>query len=261
MVRKILAAALLAAVWPATAWAWGGEGHRIVAAVAQSQLSPAARVAVGRLLALESGATLEGVSTWADEARSPTTARWHYVNIDRQAACRYVAERDCPGGQCVVEAIRRQSAILSSAASAEARLQALKFVVHLVADVHQPLHAGYADDRGGNQYQVQAFGRGTNLHAVWDSGLIEAWPEGTRALRDSAGRIGAAAGVAIEPERWAEESCRIVASADFYPAGHKIDPVYTARWMRVVPERLATAGQRLAAVLNAALSHRSDDRE
>lgn len=257
MVRMIVASAALWAAVPVQAWAWGGEGHRIVAAIAQTQLSPGARMEIGQLLAQEPGATLESISTWADEVRSPSTARWHYVNIERQAACNYSVQRDCAGDQCVVEAIRRQSAVLASPASSGARLQALKYLVHLVADVHQPLHAGHADDRGGNQYQVQTGGHGTNLHALWDSGLIDAWPGGVQELRLSATRQAAAipAVTAIEPERWAEESCRIVASADFYPSGHKVDATYTARWMRVLPDRLALAGQRLAALLNATLTH------
>ena len=257
MVRTILAGALLWAALPAQTWAWGGEGHRIVAAVAQAQLLPGVRLEVDQLLALEPGATLESISTWADEVRSPATARWHYVNIERQAACSYSTQRDCADGQCVVEAIRRQSAVLSSSAPSQARLQALKYLIHLVADVHQPLHAGFASDRGGNEYQVHVAGRGTNLHALWDSGLIDAWPGGVQELRLSAVRQTASlpAITAIEPEQWAEESCRIVTSADFYPAGHKVDAAYTARWMRVLPDRLAPAGQRLAALLNATMTH------
>lgn len=82
-------------------------------------------------------------------------------------------DRKCSDGNCVVEAINRQLEVLKSNAPAEKRLTALKYVVHLVADVQQPLHAGYAKDRGGNNYQLQAFMRGSNLHALWGVGLIK----------------------------------------------------------------------------------------
>jgi hypothetical protein len=146
-----------------------------------------------------------------------------------------------------------RSAILASKAPASERLEALKFVVHLVADVHQPLHAGYADDKGGNLYQVQAFGHGSNLHAAWDSGLIEAWPGGAGALRSSALKASTTLSMATEPERWAEESCRLVAEEGFHPSARKIDAVYTARAWPVVQDRLVGAGWRLAALLNHAL--------
>jgi hypothetical protein len=149
-----------------TAHAWGTEGHQVIASLAERQLTPAARAEVNSLLALEPGETLVSISTWADEHRSPQTAAWHYVNFPRDS-CTYDANRDCPVGKCVIEAINRQADILRSSAPDEKRLTALKYLVHLVADVHQPLHAGYRDDKGGNLYQLQTFMRGSNLHARW----------------------------------------------------------------------------------------------
>jgi len=154
--------------------AWGSEGHQVIALIAQSQLTPKARGEVDRLLKLEPGATLDSVSTWADEHRNPSTAPWHYVNFPRET-CVYEQARDCPDGKCVVGAIERQSKILAFATTDEERLAALKFLVHFVGDVHQPLHAGYLDDKGGNTYQLQAFMRGTNLHALWDTVIIRSF--------------------------------------------------------------------------------------
>jgi hypothetical protein len=165
-----LALALLSAT-PSVALAWGSEGHQRIAEVAADLLTPAARAEALRLLALEPGSTLASISTWADEIRTPSTARWHYVNFER-GACSYEAARECPEGQCVVGALDAQLQLLARGGDDIERLKALKWVVHLVADVHQPLHAAFGDDRGGNTFQVQAFGRGSNLHAVWDGGLI-----------------------------------------------------------------------------------------
>lgn len=248
-------ATVLALMSPLSGGAGGGDGHRIVAALAERQLSAPARAEVNRLLALEPGATMASVSTWADESRAPSTSAWHYVNLPRDgaAACTYLADTSCIDGHCVVDAIERQSAVLRSKAPDDVRLKALKYVVHFVADVHQPLHGGFADDRGGNQFQIQAFGRGTNLHALWDSGLIEQWPGGAPALLEEAGAVKNSAAGSRAPGRWAEESCRIVASDGFYPGGHKYDAGYTVLWAPVLMERLATAGNRLAVVLNEVL--------
>ncbi|PTT92483.1 endonuclease, partial [Pelomonas sp. HMWF004] len=135
------------------AHAWGAEGHRLIAELAQDQLTPAARAQVARILEQEPGATMASISTWADEVRSRETAAWHYVNPP-EGSCSYEPARDCPGGDCVVEAINAQAAILKSKAPDAVRLSALKWVVHLVGDVHQPLHAGFKGDKGGNLYQV-----------------------------------------------------------------------------------------------------------
>jgi nuclease S1 len=199
------------------------------------------------LLALEPGATLASISTWADETRNKTTAPWHYVNFPRDK-CIYDAARDCPDGQCVVGAIDKQLAVLASNASDDKRLVALKYIVHLVADIHQPLHAGYADDRGGNTSQVQAFGRGTNLHALWDSGLIENMRLDAAAMTTKLQAMPVAAGY-FDAARVAEESCRIVGAPGFYPE-RKIGVDYVERFGPVMEQRLAAAGARLAAILN-----------
>jgi hypothetical protein len=135
----------LLALCASSALAWGKVGHQVVSILAVAQLSNNARAEVDRLLALEPGATLESISTWADEHRNPATANWHYLNFPR-GNCSFEVERDCPDGGCVVAAIDRQLKVLKSTSSDESKLKALKYVVHFVADVHQPLHAGFGDD-------------------------------------------------------------------------------------------------------------------
>lgn len=178
------------------------------------------------------------------------------MNLPRDSGCRYEAGRSCIQGLCVVGALERQIERLHSGDSDVERLKALKYVVHLVADVHQPLHAGFADDRGGNKFQVQASGRGTNLHAVWDSALVEHWPGGQLALRAAVEKHAAAGDAATAPARWAEESCATVLAQGFYPARHRLDERYAERWRPTLVEQLAKASARLAAVLNQTLSTR-----
>lgn len=252
-VRAAITAALLAAVAAGpSAWAFGGVGHRLIAELAESQLTPAARAEATRLLALEPGATLASVSTWADENRSLGTAAWHYVNFPRGEPCQYQAARLCIEGNCVVGALEKQVALLASAASDAERLVALKYVVHLVADVHQPLHAGYFDDRGGNSYQLQAFDRGTNLHSLWDTGMAINWPGGEAAFKQAV-QAAPAPKEQGAPALWAEESCRIVGQEGFYPEKRTLEPAYPQRWGATVAQRVQAASQRLATVLNTVL--------
>lgn len=245
-------ALIVGAICTEMAMAWGGDGHRLVADFASARLSMPAKSEIDRLLTLEPGANLATISTWADEVRAPTTAPWHYVNFPRDTGCHYEAATLCAGGSCVVSAIDRQVAVLASKAPDEQRLKALKYVVHFVGDVHQPLHAGYADDRGGNSYQLQAFGRSTNLHGLWDSGLIVNWPGGLPSVR-AAMEAEALVDVKLNTAAWAEESCRTVAADGFYPSAHKLQSEYATAWSGTLAQRLAAAGQRLAAVLNSAL--------
>lgn len=230
-------------------YAWGSQGHQVVAGLALAQLTPKARAEVDRLLAQEPGETLVSISTWADEHKNPTTARWHYVNFPRDS-CSFDAVRDCPDGQCRVAAIERQTAVLVSNASDEKRLNALKYLVHLIGDVYQPLHAGYLDDKGGNKYQLQAFMRGSILHALWDSGIIKSRAEDTDAMTARLLKRR----TAFEFRKWsavraAEQSCRIVGVPGFYPV-RRVGQDYIDRFTPVLERQLTAAGTALAAVLN-----------
>lgn len=257
-----LTVALATSLAAPDAHAWGELGHRIVGHLAEARLTPAARAEVARLLAGEAEPTLAGVSTWADRLRDAPpaddpelgrrTSTWHYVNL-AEDGCRYDAARDCPDGNCVVGAIERQVATLRDRTQpAEARLRALKFVVHFVGDVHQPLHAGFAHDKGGNDFQVQFRGEGSNLHRVWDSGLLRAAGHEEHdlvaKLRADATRVALAT-----PAAWAEASCRVAVQDGFYPAKRTLDDAYTRTWMPTVDAQLGAAGWRLADVLNDAL--------
>ena len=148
--------------------------------------------------------------------------------------------------------LQKQTKVLASNAPDETRLSALKYVIHFVGDVHQPLHAGYLDDKGGNTYQLQAFMRGSNLHALWDSGIIKnmnATPEvlSVRLPKNSVTMTGD-----FNPARAAEESCRIVGQKDFY-SSRKIGMDYIEQYKPVLEHRLLVSGKRLPAVLNGVL--------
>lgn len=260
-VPVLLAVALLAL--PPAALAWGRLGHRLVGAMAESALTPAARAKVDALLAGEPEPSLAGVSTWPDEVRDTDawkhTWRWHFVNFPRGGDCDYAPARDCPDGDCVVAAIDRQLAVLADASTPrERRVEALKFVVHFVGDIHQPLHAGYADDKGGNDFQINYRRRGSNLHTAWDSWILETesddfdvWMQ-----RLAAGPLPLSERDAVArnpPARWAEESCRIVREPGFYPPRALIGPSYFDAWRPLAEQRLRQAAARLAQALNRTL--------
>jgi hypothetical protein len=259
-----LAAALALALLPVPAHAWGPLGHRLVALLAWDDLTPDVRRQIDALLQGEPEPTLAGIARWADDLRENDpvlgrkTSRWHFVNIGEHD-CAYDERRDCPGGNCVVEAIRTQTAILADTRRPRAeRLQALKFVVHFVGDVHQPLHAGYGHDKGGNDVQVQFNGRGTNLHSLWDGRMLMAtgrsetdYLRHLRALpRPPLGAI------ALPPPAadWAEHSCRVATQPGFYPRRARLDPQYVDQHLPIAERQLRAGGAALAAVLNQALA-------
>jgi hypothetical protein len=151
----------------------GSEGHEIVAVIAEIHLSDTARRRVKELL--PQATTLAEASTWPDKAgrQIPDMDAYRYINFPKDANA-YDQQRDCRLRNCVIEAIAWYLQVLKSpdAPRSEKRI-ALRFVAHLVGDIHQPLHAGFAEDRGGNSVDVRFNGRRENLHSLWDTALVE----------------------------------------------------------------------------------------
>jgi hypothetical protein len=255
VVAVVAALAMTLSCAPA-AFAWGPLGHRIVARLAEAQLTPRAWAEAQKLLALRGARHLSDVANWADDLRDADpalfrrTKRMHFVNFHSRQ-CHYDPPRDCSDGECVVAAIEKYSAILANRANHPARrAEALAFVVHFVGDVHQPLHAGYRDDAGGNDYQVRWRGHGTNLHRVWDSLMLDSThlsaAQFTRKLRVRRTPIATGG----TPDEWAEESCRIDRDDGVYPRARFIDQAYVQRELPIAEQRLRQAGARLAVLLN-----------
>ncbi len=257
----------LAAAPGRPAWAWGRNGHRAAARLAESRLTPEARAIIRDLL--EPGESLADASTWADEnARSiPGSGPWHYVNVPITAKA--YSGRDCRGGNCVVAKIAEFRKILADPSAPKARRRmALRYVVHLVEDVHQPLHVGDRRDRGGNALQLQFFrDENTNLHQVWDSGLLRQGfrneREVTNALFDLAREPEAQGWLKGGVEDWANESLEAARQAYAIPgsrnqlqSGARIGREYQDANLPVAVERLAKAGMRLSEVLNHDLAGR-----
>jgi hypothetical protein len=257
---------LLLAV-PGLVHAWGSDGHSIVAEIAQRRLDAGARAQVEALLG--PGHSLASEATWADDVRNarPETFNWHFVDIP-VADSGYDAAAVCPPtpkGDCVVAEIERLRSQLKCGGE-EARREALKFAVHFIADLHQPMHT-VAEEMGANgikvDYEVQGLRcpkctpRRTqdNLHAVWDTSLIAStvWGWGAYLTRlegwlASDAARGADAGT---PRDWALEAH--AEAQRMWPllrGDRLVDDAYYKAALPVVDRQLARAGLRLARFLN-----------
>jgi hypothetical protein len=238
----------------------------VIAEFAERHLNPAAKEAIAGLL--EPGESLADASTWADDHRRelPKTAPWHDGDVPLEAP-RYDDRfaGDEPAKGFIVPKIREFKAILKDRSRPqEERRFALRFLVHLVEDLHMPLHVGENHDKGGNNLQVRWFDRGSNLHRVWDSGIIDragrgedGWLADLVEMDTPLDRSDAEAGTV---EDWARESLLAARAAYQDPAtgrrimpGAKLGDAYQQTNLPVVKQRLYQAGVRLAMVLNEVL--------
>jgi hypothetical protein len=262
MCRAQLFAGLFLALTAVTpAWAWGPQGHEVVALIASQHLSVGARTEVARLLGGK--AMMVHDSNWADEIRDRRrdTSAWHYVDIPLGARG-YDPRRDCPNGDCVVAQIEKDRRVLANRRLGDGpRREAMRFLIHLVADLHQPLHAGDNDDRGGNQVRVSIGRTRATLHRIWDGEVVEALGRDSttvverieRGLSPSERKSWAAG----TPSQWANEA-HAIARDRIYPqlAGRRelrLPRDYAWRQAEITRMQLARAGLRLASVLNRAL--------
>jgi hypothetical protein len=264
ILRAALLTVLLAATPLSEAASWGASGHSIIAEIAQRKLHPQAIRKIRELLGRD--VSLASIASWADELvlLRPNTANWHFVNIPYDAVS-YDPARDCkdtPKGDCVINAIARaRSLLVDRTASKRQRAEALMLLIHLIGDVHQPLHTADRNDAGGSRVGVMFFDRPMSLHAVWDYGIIERrtldWGEYVRYLEQCWLR-----GQDINalqrgrPVDWALEAHRAAVDVAYVSLEDlKLSLPYYQRSLAVVDRQLALAGIRLARVLNEAFGY------
>ncbi len=259
--RKIpLSLFFLIVMLPSFALAWGPAGHRMVATLAETQVDAKTHTEIQHLLGILGASSLADIANWADEMRSDpaqrelsrSTSRLHYINFS-DSRCHYEPAKICADGQCVVAAINHYAGVLGDRSATDAtRADALRYLVHFVGDAHQPLHAGYRSDRGGNNHQVRFNGKGSNLHAIWDSQVLASrhlrWTD--YALRLERLKVS---DDDQDPVDWAEQSCRITGDEDFYPRGRTIDKAYLDRMRPIAEQQICLAGKRLADLLDRTL--------
>ena len=233
---------------------WGSTGHRVIGIVAQNHLTPKAAKQVNAILG---GMSLAFVSTYADEIRSDNQynhlAPWHYVNLDPNT--RYSQALKNPKGD-IVTAIQTCIEILKTPTSSqEDKAFYLKLLVHFVGDIHQPLHVGRKEDKGGNSIDLFWFGKRTNLHRLWDTNLIEHYNMSFTELAANLPKPSPAQKAAIMTAPlldWLDQSQDLAnVIYDTTPKGAGLGYVYHYQNFETVRKQLLAAGLRLAATLNA----------
>jgi len=284
--RKIALSAALLCLFGTQAFAWGPEGHSIVAEIAQRRLSPKAERMVKHLLG--KGGSLSSIASWADNIRffRPATANWHFVDIPL-ASTAYDPARDCKpdtkNGDCVIAELDRLRNDLRCGKDDAEKAEALKFAVHFVGDIHQPLHT-VLEEGGGNGIAVDVFMRGikncsgkcepqhlaSNFHKAWDEDLIHniVWDWGAYVDRLEGGWLKSADAKTEAADRspighasfvkWAEETHKdAIVVWNKRPADNVLTDQYLTDVLPVIDNRLAIAGLRLAHFLNQAYASKS----
>jgi hypothetical protein len=231
---------------------WGFKGHRAVATIAQKHLTSNTAYVVSAYL---KGEAMSDVATWADENRNPKTAPWHYLNLplglSHEAFVRVVSQSD---NNVYTAILKTEAGLKDKNLSADAKNEALKYLIHLVGDAHQPMHVSRKEDKGGNTIQLRFDNKGTNLHSLWDSRLID--HEGLSEqdivkTYDVANPAQIRQWQSDSPMEWLWESYQI--SSELYAQvkpGKDIDEAYYQKYIPVIRKRIDQAGIRLAGELN-----------
>ncbi|HTM99903.1 MAG TPA: S1/P1 nuclease [Pedobacter sp.] len=243
---------------PFTSGAWGVLGHRIVGEVADQYINAKTRKAIQQLLGTES---LAMAANWADFIKSDTSynylSNWHYVNLPADLTKPAVFSfLESESGPNIYNKLNEMITVLKNQKStAEQKKLALRMVIHLVGDLHQPMHTARKEDLGGNKVQLTWFGEKSNLHRVWDEGLIDfqqlSYTEYTKAINHPS---------SAEFTAWQKTSLKECVFESYeicnkvYATGIKNDDKLSYRynfdWIGTVNQQLLKGGVRLAKILN-----------
>lgn len=235
-------------------YAWSQKGHDVTAYIAEKHLTPAAAAAVDSIL---DGMSMVYWANWLDNASHTLqyayTKTWHYKNIDEGE--RYEEAQANPAGDITTAVKAQLETLADKSATAEQHNLAMKILVHLMGDMHQPMHLGRAKDLGGNRIKVKFFGNDKNLHSVWDSSLPEyahkwsysEWQEQIDRLSPEKQEAEIAGWI----DDWAKETMK--AASDVYrltPSGSPMSYDAVAYWTPTVEKQFLRGGLRLAHLLN-----------
>ncbi len=234
-------------------YAWGPTGHRVTGEIAEQHLSKKAKKKIDALL---NGDSLALISTYGDDIKSDRKYRkyspWHYVNIPfGKTYEEYPKNKEGD----IVYGIEKSIEVLENPNSShEDKVFYLKMLVHFIGDLHQPLHVGIGEDKGGNDFQVRWFNDGTNLHRVWDSQMINSFQMNYTELTANAKRLPKAEKAAIQSGDymdWLYDSRALM--EDIYEnteVGEKLGYDYMYKYMDTMRFQLQKGGLRLATLLN-----------
>jgi hypothetical protein len=248
---KRFAAIVLTVCFVCQSYGWGATGHRVTGMIAESYLNKKAKKKIEALLGQES---LAMASTWMDDIRSDSTydyaSDFHWVTVENGST--YQQSNKNPHGDVIMTIERIIRELKSGKLDRNTEIQDLKFLVHLIGDIHQPLHVGCCDDQGGNKIQVKWFGGNSNLHRVWDSDIIDGTKLSYTELAQSLGRPDDATIKRYQSSSvhdWAKEA--MTHRQQVYNIGNgNLGYKYSYQNLPLIRERLLAAGIRIAGVLN-----------
>lgn len=252
--RKNILLSLLSIIGVLNGFAWGQKGHDVVAYIAEQHLTPTTKAVVDSIL---NGQSMVYWSNWLDNAshtqKYSYTKTWHYKNID--AGVKYEEAPVHPQGDVVTGIYKQLEVLNSDKSTKQESALALKMLIHLVGDMHQPMHMGHKSDLGGNKWVVKYFNRDNNLHSVWDSSLVESAHKWSytewQAQIDRASEEFQSELVKGDIIDWAKETHQL--ATDVYnktPQDYKISYDYIAEWTPTIEIQLLRGGLRLAHLLN-----------
>jgi len=232
---------------------WGATGHRSIGKIAEDYLQNKTKRKIAELL---DGQSLALVSTFGDDIKSDKRYNkfytWHYVNMPFDLS--YEDSEKNPEGDLVAGIEKCKSVIKDENATKEDKAFYLKMLVHLIGDLHQPMHIGRKEDKGGNTIQVQWFNKGTNLHRVWDSDMINHFNMTYTELAKNANKISKEQvkflqkGTTVD---WANETHKLaIKTYATVEVGDKLGYKYVYKNFGLVRSQLQVGGIRLAKVLN-----------
>lgn len=259
----LMCLAMTASIASSNVFAWGQTGHRVTGAIAEKYLSDEARQAITDLLGVE---TLAQASTWPDEMRSNPAEFWqkvswrfHFTTVPDGKDYTEVEVPEGGDAYTAIEMFRAQ--LLDNETSKEQKQLALRFIVHNIGDLHQPLHVGNGKDKGGNDVKVEFFWEDSNLHRVWDSGMIDqeqlSYTEMTDWLVAEITDKEIAEWHQIDPKVWMKESQKL--RMDIYPKeGESLNYKYKYQHIPTVKLRLQQSGVRIAHYLNALFADKTN---
>jgi len=248
---KRLILVLLGSLIMLECFGWGATGHRVTGLIAEQYLNAKARKRIKQILGQES---LAMVSTWMDEIRSDSTYNyatdWHWTTIPDGG--KYEDVESNPDGKVIMMIEKISKDLKSGKLSARQQSEYLKMLIHMVGDLHQPLHVGKPGDRGGNDVKVKWAGDDSNLHRVWDSDMIDDTRLSYTELAQSLGKPAVETikkWQSTSVREWAKESMTL--RPQVYAIGRgSLGYRYSYLNMPTVRERILQAGIRIAGLLN-----------
>lgn len=248
---RLLLLAVVILISSTHTFGWGQTGHRVTGRIADLYLNKKAKKELERILY---GQSLAMASTWMDEIRSDSTydytIDWHWVTI--QDGETYEQSKKNKNGDVIQTIERIITELKSKKLNARQEVEAVKMLIHLIGDIHQPLHVGGGNDRGGNDVKIMWFRVDSNLHRVWDTDMIDDTKLSYTEFAESLEKPGDQKRKEWQKSSvrdWANESVSYRKQVYDYKNG-KLGYEYSYHHLHIVRMRLLQAGIRLAAVLN-----------